>query len=1307
MKFTNPFRGVSGIALGVFLLIILSLSIYFFISIYKNERALQQRGFNVLNELSRAIKEQDLTLQRLGKNLISKESGKRIIKKNVDKIRIDKIINSYKDSLALRSNFFSRTTISSNISDNLLSFPITNLPDVGGKKYLQISYSAFLNSLLRKDLFSQYILIKRQSVKNETLVFNTFPFNIELTECSVYESINKSAPKQSLGSIQSNADSINSKFPVLQAGTVRQISIQGEEYEMFIVPLTFNNKEYYLGGFIEIKTYLGMKRGLDSTTVFIFILTLGIILFNFPLIKILLMGPFERLSRFGLSLGGISFVAGVIIAVILTTDAYIIFQSKNNIHNNLKSLSNSISDSFYKESESLLEQMSAYDSLITPTQGRTEKAILSNSKSKFFPQKTQNFKTFFWVDSTDNQIMQLSTRASEGSLSLLSDREYVKNYSKWSWEHTHKHNTLCLYNVEPIYSNTTGEWLLAFSTESKNWNKKAKLMAITSEMYSLKDPIIPDGYEYCLVDGSGKVWFHSKNTLYIKEDFIDACNQNQRLATAIRSGVGDLFKAKVHGKTYFLNVSALKNTQLYLVTMCDPFGIKLITVQACGFAFIALISVFIFLVLLYISIKVVDYKSSKLAGKSYFLSWIILNKHNERKYKGLIISNIFITLCLIIFSLGNIYQNFTPIHSVLISAIIIVSSFFFAFYNLRQNNDTVKRNLNRKIIYYSLLIFTLMIIDILGYFLNGVDINFSIIILSQLFLITVYLMVFNHLDFLLKFNPFKKIHPYTPFLFSWLVLAAIIPSFLIVKKTFKHEYSNYVTNQQISIAQQINARTEKTYKFYNKSLLVTDTSIINKRLQQGRYISFFENTCCKTDSRIIKPAENSDKSLELNIIFHLYFNKFLGEQDNLVVNPQVIPRVEKGTSSLSFNAFNSNDSRKKEEARFIITSTANFANFHPLKKEGFSLISWFLALVLIITIYFLLRYLSRKLFHFDIQDYKPYNFDDCLKLLDESKLSATIVNIHFDERAYAKSTADKFINISSSHIKIPELKANEPLFVIGFDSNLVYSNLFKAKISRLEMLLDINPPIRVIVMLHTDPQSLIDEYVGFWKISDDENYHQILIHSFEKVFSRLPVFHCMVFTEPRPMPHFGVYESTVQQELGFESHLMNLESIVYEYYDKERQNCGDSLILKIQELAQPYYTLLWNRLSFSERFVLFDLAQDGVVNVQNEKILKSLIGKGLIICDNGVTITSEGFKNFILTTADKKDLEERMKKIIVLGNWHRFKGPLIFVAASIFVFLIATQLSFLSNLTTILISVGSLLGVFLKFSGLFDTTGGK
>jgi hypothetical protein len=357
----------------------------------------------------------------------------------------------------------------------------------------------------------------------------------------------------------------------------------------------------------------------------------------------------------------------------------------------------------------------------------------------------------------------------------------------------------------------------------------------------------------------------------------------------------------------------------------------------------------------------------------------------------------------------------------------------------------------------------------------------------------------------------------------------------------------------------------------------------------------------------------------------------------------------------------------------------------------------------------LLRFLSKKLFHFDIQEYQPNNLKECLKLLSKNKLSGVIVDLYYDESRYTKSY--KFINISNINFKIPVLNTDEQLLVIGFDSNIEYANLFNTKIKRLEALLDIDPPIQIVVVLYTDPKSLVDEYADCWKLSDDKDYHKILIYNFEKVFSRLPVFHCKESVKQELKNDFGIHQFTVLQELSFESHLMSLEPIVFKYYDNEcknyNANCRDFLILKIQELAQPYYTLLWNRLSFSERFVLFDLAQDGVVNVQNEKILKSLICKGLIQCHNGLTITSEGFKNFILTTADKVELEKRMQKILILGNWHRFKGPLLFVAFSIVVFLIATQLSFLSNLSTILISAGSLLTVFLKFGGLFDTTGGK
>jgi hypothetical protein len=53
------------------------------------------------------------------------------------------------------------------------------------------------------------------------------------------------------------------------------------------------------------------------------------------------------------------------------------------------------------------------------------------------------------------------------------------------------------------------------------------------------------------------------------------------------------------------------------------------------------------------------------------------------------------------------------------------------------------------------------------------------------------------------------------------------------------------------------------------------------------------------------------------------------------------------------------------------------------------------------------------------------------------------------------------------------------------------------------------------------------------------------------------------------------------------------------------------------------------------------------------------------------------------------------------GNWSRLRIPLILVAASIAVFLFVTQQNFLSNLNTILISIITIAGTFLRFSGMF------
>jgi hypothetical protein len=151
MKKLFNFSGVSGIALFVFLSIIILLSIYFFISLSNKEHTLQQLGFNNLNQLSRAIKEQDETFWQVADNIDANEVY--TLKK--------KGLWSF-----LHNKGFQFRKKESNNSDEV-TYKIYSKEKVTIKKkvtykdstYMSSNFSDFLKSLIKYDFFNQYVLI--------------------------------------------------------------------------------------------------------------------------------------------------------------------------------------------------------------------------------------------------------------------------------------------------------------------------------------------------------------------------------------------------------------------------------------------------------------------------------------------------------------------------------------------------------------------------------------------------------------------------------------------------------------------------------------------------------------------------------------------------------------------------------------------------------------------------------------------------------------------------------------------------------------------------------------------------------------------------------------------------------------------------------------------------------------------------------------------------------------------------------------------------------------------------------------------
>jgi hypothetical protein len=141
----------------------------------------------------------------------------------------------------------------------------------------------------------------------------------------------------------------------------------------------------------------------------------------------------------------------------------------------------------------------------------------------------------------------------------------------------------------------------------------------------------------------------------------------------------------------------------------------------------------------------------------------------------------------------------------------------------------------------------------------------------------------------------------------------------------------------------------------------------------------------------------------------------------------------------------------------------------------------------------------------------------------------------------------------------------------------------------------------------------------------------------------------------------------------------------------------DSLIFKLQLTSQYFYTYIWQSLTQEEKFLLYDLAEDGLVNSYDSYNLSMLISKGLIIRFNGtLMLFNRGFRNFILTSIGNAEVNRIKNLVKDTGNWGNLKTPLTLAILAILIFLIASQQEAYSNIIAYITAFGAGISGILK-----------
>lgn len=116
----------------------------------------------------------------------------------------------------------------------------------------------------------------------------------------------------------------------------------------------------------------------------------------------------------------------------------------------------------------------------------------------------------------------------------------------------------------------------------------------------------------------------------------------------------------------------------------------------------------------------------------------------------------------------------------------------------------------------------------------------------------------------------------------------------------------------------------------------------------------------------------------------------------------------------------------------------------------------------------------------------------------------------------------------------------------------------------------------------------------------------------------------------------------------------------------------------IEDAAEPYYRSLWDLCSRDEKLVLIQLAQEGFVNPKNVELVRRLARRRLVSVDPRFRLFNDSFREFVR----KVETSERITAWERGGGattWSRISIPLYAFAAMVIAILLYTEQSFLTD----------------------------
>jgi hypothetical protein len=666
---------------------------YFFIYLPHNERRIQEQRFSALQNIDRNIHTKIENSVSLLNNLLNDYQGQT----TEGRVKLIKYINEYSSvnfrltvpaaTLASKAVLLSDSlykdsayTIKVNNDTREISLLLSKQEELQSDVVMvytigmKFSFKQFIQFLLPKDVFDEYVVFSKSK-----LVYESFPTGIS------------NIKEDSLLGIKNGIGSSG----------VRSQVISGTDYKMFLQPVGFDaNNEWIIGGLLSNKHYQNEKSQLPTQLMLLLATIMLIGMVAFPWLKLYQMGSKDRLT----ALDGI---ASIFISMILVSLVFFVIfnfnisfrpsensDSKNN-------LAEQINDAFKSEIKTVVHKLQQYDAVASKSRNEFDIVDLDKNSIEVSAGNSPlnnlselsaiahgiDINQVFWLDKNGAEKINWTSDKVNAPHGNFKSREYFKKIEEGVEYRLNDKDTNRFF-LEQVVSWTSGTFRSVVSMKSKRSVPDSLVVAALScNLKSLNDVVLPTGYLFAITDNAGNVLYHSDSTRNLNENLLNVFSKSDNLKSCLNANASASFETKYYGNNYEVKVKPLSGLPYFIIVFEDAGFAETKDLETYSFTFSMLFFFFSFLIIQLFAIFLVSAKKSFFKRQLLDTTWVGPKISCEREYILSAVFNGCIILLLILFFNKTTFLQYFFMLLISVTIIPLFLNIIFAKrYSLEKRN---------------------------------------------------------------------------------------------------------------------------------------------------------------------------------------------------------------------------------------------------------------------------------------------------------------------------------------------------------------------------------------------------------------------------------------------------------------------------------------------------------------------------------------------------------------------------------------------------------------------------------------------